>query len=172
MKSGRLLNSNSFNCNILKLKNNIKLYLCILFLEVDRGLLAQSSPQGLDTGKAGVDGLALGLELCCQLLDVQFHLLQFFLHLLLRFLVLRPGLLLAQLQPPVQAACLPLVGPEVLLCGLVVLQLLLDALKLSFQVGVAQGNRRISLTTLQVRPRNGGSLGAGSGPSAHFTEGL
>lgn len=54
--------------------------------------------------------------------------------------------------------------PEVLLCGLVVLQLLLDALKLSLQVSVAHGNRRISLIlvlTLPAGPRlNGGSPGA------------
>jgi hypothetical protein len=39
------------------------------------------------------------------------HLVQFFLHLLLGILVLRPGLLLAQLQPSTQAAGLSLAGP-------------------------------------------------------------
>lgn len=64
---------------------------------------------------------------------------------------------------------------EVLLRGLVVLQLLLDALKLSLQVGGARGHGRIQLsfTTLQAGSRlNGGSLGTGSGLSACCAEGL
>lgn len=133
----------------------------------------QSLPQGLDTGNAGADGLAPGLELCSQLLSLQLHLLKLFLHLLLRLLVLGPGLLPAQLQPPAQAARLPLVGPEAPLHALVVLQLLLDALKLSLQVSVAQGNRAMSLilTMLPAGPRlNGGDPGTGSGLSARCTD--
>lgn len=63
---------------------------------------------------------------------------------------------------------------EVLLRGPVVLQLLLDALKLSLQVSVARGHRiRLSFTTLQAGSRlNGGSLGAGSGLSACCADGL
>lgn len=59
--------------------------------------------------------------------------------------------------------------PKVLLHALVVLQLLLDAFKLSLQVSVARGNRRrrLILTTLPDGPRlRGGDPGAGSGPSA------
>lgn len=57
------------------------------------------------------------------------------------------------------------VSPEVLLRGLVVLQLLLDALKLGLQVHVASGNRRISLilTILPSGPGlNPGIPGAGT----------
>lgn len=45
--------------------------------------------------------------------------------------------------------------PEVLLHGLVVLQLPLDVLKLSLQVSVAHGNKRVNLilTTLLAGPR-------------------
>lgn len=63
--------------------------------------------------------------------------------------------------------------PEALLHALVVLQLPLDALKLSLQVAVAQGNRTMSLilTTLPAGPRlKGGDPGAGSGPSARCAD--
>lgn len=64
---------------------------------------------------------------------------------------------------------------EILLHGLVVLQLLLDALKLSLQVVVARGDRRtgLILTPLSARPRlSGGSPGTRSGPSARSADRL
>lgn len=63
--------------------------------------------------------------------------------------------------------------PEVLLCGPVILQLLPDALKLSLQVRVAQGNRRsLRWPPFPAGPRlNGGIPGASRGPSAHGPQG-
>lgn len=60
---------------------------------------------------------------------------------------------------------------EVLLHGLVVLQLLLDALKLGLQVSMAHGNRRISLilVTLPATPRPDGGI-PGRGLSAHSVD--
>lgn len=70
-------------------------------------------------------------------------------------------------MPPMQGCSW--VSPQALLHALVVPQLPLDALQLSLQVAVTQGNRARSLifATLPTGPRrNGGGPGAGSGLSA------
>lgn len=99
--------------------------------------LAEGPEQGLYPRDAGLDGLPLGLQLGLQLPDLSLHLAELALHEPLCLRVLGPRLFLAQLQPSAQAVCLTPAGPEVPLGRLAVLQLPLDGLQLSLELGLA-----------------------------------